>query len=61
MDDTLGEIDLVEPDNYVEGVPFEWFDRLRTEHPVVWHPERSPNRGFWAVTRYDDLAAVQPI
>lgn len=58
MDDTLGEIDLVEPDNYVAGVPFEWFDRLRNDHPVVWHPERSPNKGFWAVTRYDDLAAV---
>jgi cytochrome P450 len=58
MGDTLGEIDLVEPDNYVEGVPFEWFDHLRAEHPVVWHPEPPPNKGFWAVTRYDDLAAI---
>ncbi len=58
MGDTLGEIDLVNPDNYVERVPFEWFDHLREDHPVVWHPEPEPNHGFWAVTRYDDLTAV---
>ena len=58
MGDTLGDIDLVEPDNYVERIPFEWFDHLRHEHPVVWHPEPAPNHGFWAVTRYDDLAAI---
>jgi cytochrome P450 len=58
MGDTLGDIDLVNPDNYVERVPFEWFDHLREDHPVVWHPEPEPNRGFWAVTRYDDLTDV---
>jgi cytochrome P450 len=55
---TLGEIDLADPDNFVERVPTEWFDHLREDHPVVWHPEPNPNHGFWAVTRYDDLAAV---
>jgi cytochrome P450 len=54
----LDDIDLVNPDNYVEGVPFAWFDRLRDEAPVLWHPEAAPNHGFWAVTRYDDLAKV---
>ncbi len=58
MGDTLGEIDLASPDSYVERVPFEWFDHLRRDHPVVWHPEPPPNRGFWAVTRYDDLTTV---
>jgi cytochrome P450 len=58
MGDTLGEIDLVNPDNYVERVPLEWFDHLREDHPVVWHPEPEPNQGFWAVTRYEDLTAV---
>ena len=58
MGDMLGEIDLVNPDNYVERVPFEWFDHLRAEHPVVWHPEPDGNAGFWAVTRYDDLTNV---
>jgi cytochrome P450 len=54
----LDRIDLANPDHYVERVPFEWFDELRREHPVVWHPERPPNHGFWAVTRHDDLTAV---
>ncbi|HEV8563667.1 MAG TPA: cytochrome P450 [Actinomycetota bacterium] len=58
MGDTLEGIDLVEPDNYIAGVPYEWFDHLRHEHPVVWHPEAAPNSGFWAVTRYDDLTTV---
>jgi cytochrome P450 len=51
-------IDLVNPDHYVDRVPFEWFDELRRELPVVWHDEPAGNRGFWAVTRYDDLVAV---
>jgi cytochrome P450 len=51
-------IDLQDPDNFVAGVPFEWFDRLRAEYPVVWHPEPAPNAGFWAVTRYGDLTTV---
>jgi cytochrome P450 len=55
---TLGEIDLASPDSYVERVPFDWFDHLREEHPVVWHPEPAPNKGFWAVTTYDDLTRV---
>jgi cytochrome P450 len=52
------EIDLVNPDNYVERIPFEWFDHLRREQPVMWHEEAAPNRGFWAVTRYEDLVTV---
>jgi cytochrome P450 len=54
----LDDIDLVNADNYVERVPFAWFDRLRHEAPVIWHPEPAPNRGFWAVTRYDDLTEI---
>jgi cytochrome P450 len=52
------ELDLVDPDGYVEGIPFAVFDRLRRETPVVWHPEQPPNHGFWAVTRYDDLTHI---
>ncbi|MGH2634606.1 MAG: cytochrome P450 [Actinomycetota bacterium] len=54
----LSRIDLVNPDNYVERVPFEWFDELRRRAPVVWHDEPAGNAGFWAVTRYDDLVSV---
>jgi len=58
MIEELGQIDLANPDHYVEAIPFAWFDRLRHDHPVVWHPEQPPNRGFWAITRHDDLTAI---
>jgi cytochrome P450 len=58
MGDTLEEIDLANPDSYVDRIPFDWFDHLRRDHPVMWHPESPPNCGFWAVTRYEDLTAV---
>src|SRR5437868_5466016 len=49
--------DLSSPDTFVPGVPFETFDRLRKENPVFWH-EEVDGPGFWCVTRYDDLVAV---
>ena len=58
MTTVIDGIDLANPDNFVEGVPFEWFRRLRQEAPVAWHPEPGPNAGFWAVTRYDDLVSI---
>ena len=58
MGTTLDRIDLANPDSYVERIPFEWFDQLRHDAPVSWHEEPSPNHGFWAVTRYDDLTEI---
>jgi cytochrome P450 len=54
----LGGVAPPNPDSYVERVPFAWFDELRHRAPVSWHEEPGPNRGFWAVTRYDDLVRV---
>jgi cytochrome P450 len=51
-------IDLSDHDGFVEAVPHEAFAILRREDPVHWNPERSGGRGFWAVTRYDDIRAV---
>jgi len=52
------DIDLVNPDNYLERVPHDWFAELRRSEPVMWHPEPAPNRGFWAITRYRDIEDV---
>src|SRR5438105_13892902 len=49
--------DLSSPDTFVPGVPFETFDRLRRESPVFFHEEPA-GPGFWCVTRYEDLVAV---
>ena len=53
----LKDVDLVDRDNYVEGVPHEMFEVLRREAPVHWHDEPD-GPGFWAVTRYDDVVLV---
>jgi linalool 8-monooxygenase len=50
-------IDLKDPDLYREGIPHEVFARLRREAPIAWNPEED-GRGFWAVTRYQDIVAV---
>src|SRR3989304_8448529 len=54
----LSRMDLVNPDSYVDAIPHEWFEELRRDAPVIWHPEPPPNKGFWAVTRHEDLVAV---
>jgi cytochrome P450 len=54
----LPAVDLTSYDAFVERFPHEFFaDKRRTE-PVFWHPDRPPIRGFWCVTKHDDLVAV---
>jgi cytochrome P450 len=53
----LGEIDLSNPDAFVERVPHEWFRTLRREDPVHFNTEPD-GPGFWAVTRYFDIRDV---
>ena len=51
-------VDIVDPDSYVDGFPHATFRRLRDTNPVSWHEEHDGGKGFWAVTRYDDLLQV---
>ena len=54
---TVDDIDLSDHDAFVDGVPYEAFALLRREDPVHWNAEPD-GRGFWAVTRYEDIRAV---
>ena len=36
----------------------EIFKELRREDPVAWCPELEGGRGFWSVTKYDDIQFV---
>jgi linalool 8-monooxygenase len=54
---TLDTIDFRDPDLYAKGFPEDLFARLRREDPVHWSPEAG-GRGFWCVTKYDDVVAV---
>jgi cytochrome P450 len=52
------DADITDPDTYVVGVPYATFQRLRDTDPVSWWDEHDGGKGFWAVTRYDDLINV---
>lgn len=54
----LAEVDLADIDGFADGRGFAQLDTLRAEDPVHWNPEPAPNSGFWAVTRYADIWAV---
>jgi len=48
-------IDLLDPGSFANGHPFEQYTWLQNNAPVYWHDE--PNGpGFWAITRYEDVA-----
>jgi len=53
--DTL--IDLCSATSFANGQPVEMYRWLRQNDPVHWHDEPG-GRGFWAVTRYDDIREV---
>jgi cholest-4-en-3-one 26-monooxygenase len=53
----LTDVNLVDLDRFVPSVPYEMFDVLRHEAPVFWHKEGG-DKGFWAITRYDDVVSV---
>lgn len=52
------EIDLTNLELFGSGVPQDAFRTLRDEAPLFWNAEQGDNKGFWSVTRYDDVAAV---
>src|SRR4051812_16499924 len=55
---SLDRVDLADYDRFQRNEAWEQFDTLRREDPVHWNPEDAPNRGFWAVTKYHDIWAV---
>lgn len=50
-------VDLLDHDLFADHEPWEVFDLLQREAPVYFHPEPG-GRGFWALTKYDDVQAV---
>jgi cytochrome P450 len=50
--------DLADPKTYVNHDIFEVWRKLRSEDPVHWHPEKTERRGFWVLTRHEDISQV---
>jgi cholest-4-en-3-one 26-monooxygenase len=58
----VDHVNLLDPDTFSDGVPLDFFARMRSEAPVYWHeqPGRS-NNGFWVVSRYEDILEVSRV
>lgn len=55
-------VDLSDDRVFRAGFPHDYFRWLRDEHPVFWHEhtDRTPDgEGFWVVSRWADVRAVQ--
>ena len=50
-------IDLYDPASFSAGQPHDQFAWLRENDPVHWQ-EEPHGRGYWAVTRYDDVFTI---
>ena len=55
----LEEVNPTEIDLWLTDTHGPYFERLRKEDPVHYHPEHHHEEGaFWSVTRYNDIMAV---
>ncbi|MEO0938248.1 MAG: cytochrome P450 [Pseudomonadota bacterium] len=50
---------LADHDSFATGVPHETFAQMRAEAPLHWTPAFGGMKGFWSLTRYDDIMAAQ--
>ena len=50
-------VDLEDSTAFTKGQPFAGFAEMRQRAPVMWFPQQYGS-GFWALTRYDDVRAV---
>ena len=55
---TLAGVDLTDIWRFSGGQPWADFARMRSEAPVMWHPEPDAHPGFWALTRFADVKQV---
>src|SRR5215472_12145332 len=53
----LADVELHDPEVFVRGVPHDALRLLRAEAPVYFHHEPG-GRGFWVVSKYDDVVTV---
>src|SRR5262245_4121638 len=54
---TNDDVDLLDHDLFADHEPWEVFDALQRDAPVFFHSEPE-GRGFWALTKYEDVLAV---
>lgn len=55
MPHNAARVDITSHDTYVNGVPHDVFAQMRRENPVAWTEEADGGRGFWSLTKYEDV------
>ncbi|MEM8578462.1 MAG: cytochrome P450 [Pseudomonadota bacterium] len=50
---------LADHDSFTDGVPHATFQTMRDDAPLHWTPAFGGYKGFWSLTRYDDISAAQ--
>src|SRR4030095_3258639 len=55
---TLDEINPASFDFWLRDDVEGALAKLRDERPVAWHQHPDSGKGFWSITRYDDVAAA---
>ncbi|WP_330460401.1 cytochrome P450 [Streptomyces sp. NBC_00820] len=53
-----GTVDLGDPDTFADHDLDEFWRTLRDTAPVSWNPPADGRRGFWVLSRYDDIMAT---
>jgi cytochrome P450 len=55
----LDEINVIDPELFRADAFWPYFERLRAEDPVHYHPEGQHEDGpYWSVTKFNDIMAV---
>ncbi|GAB4338447.1 MAG: cytochrome P450 [Dehalococcoidia bacterium] len=54
----LADIDLSDPEIFQKGIAHEAFRVLRREAPVHWYDGNDRIKGFWSLTKYEDVHHV---
>ncbi len=54
----IASINLHDPAVFQHGIPHEAFAQMRNTPGLTWSPDDDGTRGFWSVTRHDDLVTV---
>ncbi|WP_432587790.1 cytochrome P450 [Streptomyces sp. HD1123-B1] len=53
-----GEVDLTDPQTFLDRELVPMWRRFRRESPVHWHPTEGLMPGFWVLSRHRDVMAV---
>lgn len=57
---SITRVNLADPKSFAGGPPHEYFNWLRANEPVSWHPSDTLCApGFWVCTKYADVIAVE--